>query len=211
MKTRRSIFLACFLLLAGTVQAAPVTRLDGQVVPLEKFNNFGRGPITQQPGIVWKSSVSTSSFGYGGSFDFHGNGRWSGLPLMANVEEDIATMEYSFDPPVAGVGGLVNYVPDKELTSGRPVIAIYDSEHRLIESKTLGFVSVNGKGEFHGFKLPTARIAYFSLSNSFIGLRELTVFSPSAVVAPVGGCDAVGLGERKRAACLKRAASVNGG
>ena len=203
MKTRPILFCGCLLLLSAAAQAVPVNRLDGHVVPLEKLNSFGRGPITQQPSIVWKSTASTSSFGYGGAFDFHGNGRWSGPPLMANVEEDIATMEYSFDPPVSGVGGLINYVPDEKITTGKPVIAIFDSEHRLIESQTLHFISLDGRGEFHGFTQPTPRIAYFSLSNSFIGLRSLTILTP---VRPRTACKDAPQADPKRAPCPKKQA-----
>src|SRR5207344_1146180 len=79
----------------------------------------------------------------------------------------------AFDRPVAGVGGFVNYVP----AIGPATLAAYDSSFNLLESVSLTFTTdlqFNG-GEFVGFLRDTPDISYFTVSDSYVGITQLTV------------------------------------
>jgi hypothetical protein len=140
-------------------------------------------------GITWTSTNSDpyvgSVFGFPGYYPFGMNSYWDGvLGPMAGLNSAldfpsvIDTMTFEFPIPVSGVGGFMNYPPG----FGNPVISVYDSGYNLIESNTLNF-SANGlnAGSFYGFLEGSAVIKYFTLSNSFIGIANLTVTTTASV------------------------------
>jgi hypothetical protein len=111
----------------------------------------------------------------------------AGLNSPADPLGSVDTMTFEFATPVSGVGGFMNYDPG----FGNPVIAVYDSGNNLIESHTLNF-NVNGannSGSFYGFLQDRAVIKYFRLSDSFIGITNLstTMFTPHPP-APMYSC-----------------------
>lgn len=168
------------LLFASGAYAAPVTSLTGTVVPMSPDNAFAAGPITQTPGIVWSADSTSSVFGWTYGYGFGGNGSWSGNPPMAGTNTGTSYMEYSFATMLAGVGGVLNYSPG---SGSAAMISIFDASHNLLESSVLNF-STSSVGEFHGFQQTSANIGFFRLSGSYIGLRDLTVSSVTAVPEP---------------------------
>lgn len=184
------------IVLAGLAGAGVVTSLPGgTVVPMPGIYYFGPGPQVfdgiQGTSIQWTSTNSAtyggSLFGYVGIYGFESNGYWSsllgpmaGLNSALGVASVIDTMTFEFSVPVSGVGGFMNYDP----SHGNPVIAVYDSGHNLIESHTLNFSTSSyppNQGFFYGFLESSAVIKYFTLSNSFIGIANLTVTTTAPV------------------------------
>jgi len=178
------------IVLTGVAGAEVVTSLPGgTVVPMPSVDYIGPGPQVFD-GIQWTSTnfdkYVGSVFGYTGYYIFGTNGYWNGVlgPMAGlnsafGVPSGIDTMTFEFSIPVSGVGGFMNYFPGY----GNPVISVYDSGHNLIESHTLNF-STNGAlnaGSFYGFLEGSPVIKYFTLSNSFIGIVNLTVTTTASV------------------------------
>jgi len=206
----KSLKLACFAAAIFAASAARpalavvVTSIPGgTVVPMPALNAFGPGPQTFGPGITWSSTNAAnqggSVFGYTGSYGFIGNGAWDGaLGPMAglNDSKDVYgvtdTMTFALPTPQAAVGGFMNYVPG---SSNPTTIAVYDSTHTLIESFNLTFVvgPVTDGGQFYGFQESTANISYFTLTDNYIGLVNLTILGQAAVPEP-GSLTLLGLG-----------------
>jgi hypothetical protein len=101
---------------------------------------------------------------------------------MAGLVADTGTMTFSFSNAQSAVGGFINYAPD----FGSATLAVYDSGHNLIETATLSFNTHNttNSGEFLGFQETTADISYFTLSNAFVGIMDLTTLQSSATPEP---------------------------
>ncbi len=99
--------------------------------------------------------------------------------LTAGVRD---TMTFAFSTPLSAVGGFLNYAPGY----GTPEIAVYNSSHTLIESYVLTFLTGGGNnsGFFFGFQEPTADISYFTLTDAYIGITNLTIQGPSNVPEP---------------------------
>lgn len=171
----------------GPVSAALVTSLpDGEIILMPSINYFGGDSQTVTSNITWSSTNQTnqggSVFGYTGGYGFADNGYWDGSMVMAGLNDSMAaysvsdSMTFEFDVPVKGVGGFINYAaPDH----GQPVISIYDSAHNLIESATLDFTTGGGvnSGRFYGFLQSGNNIKYFTLTDAYIGITNLTVTS----------------------------------
>jgi hypothetical protein len=64
------------------------------------------------------------------------------------------------------------------LDYGTPTIAVYDASDTLIESYVLTFLRGGGSnsGAFYGFS-DTTTIKYFTLSDAYIGITNLTTSS----------------------------------
>jgi hypothetical protein len=148
-------------------------------------NATGPGPETFGPGITWNSTFGESLFGFifpvGSGYGFGSNGAWDGaIGAMAGLntccDSPPSTMTFGFATPVNAVGGFLNYSPDDNTTT---TIAVYDSTSAVIESYDLTFQTGGGlnTGMFLGFQEPTADIAFFRLTDSFIGLTDLTISS----------------------------------
>jgi hypothetical protein len=188
------------LILAVPAGASVVTSLPGgTVVPMPvidcsspNFGCFGPGPFTFGPGITWSSTNDSfqggSLFGYDGSnlgpYRFSSNGNWTGaLGPMAVLNDSTDsfgstdTMTFAFATPVAAVGGFLNYVPS---ASTATIISVYDASGNLIEpSFNLTFVTsgANDTGRFYGFQESSPVISYFTLTDNYVGITNLTIAS----------------------------------
>lgn len=101
----------------------------------------------------------------------------AGLNDSTDTDFVTDTMTFSFATPVSAVGGFLNYVPG---SNNPTIIAIYDSSMTLIEMYDLSFTTTGGNdtGAFYGFQEPTKNISYFTLTDNFIGITDLTVVVP---------------------------------
>ncbi len=99
------------------------------------------------------------------------------------------TMTFAFSTPQEAVGGFLNYVPGSENPT---TIAVYDSSMTLIESYNLTFLTSGGTdtGMFLGFQESSPIISYFTLTDNYVGLVNLTIMS----VPEPGGLTLLGLG-----------------
>jgi hypothetical protein len=183
--------IAIGLVVTSSEATLVTSLLNGTVIPMPVIEYFGPGPQTFGPGITWTSTNAThqdgSVFGYTDGYGFGLNGYWdSGIGPMAglndshSVYEVTDTMTFAFSTPVAGVGGVINYVPDGASAEFPTVIAVYDSSNNLIESAILSFSTGGGAntGFFYGFLENTSNISYFTLTDNYIGITDLTTSGP---------------------------------
>ena len=188
---KKTLIAVSFILLYAnviTANATLVTALPaGTIIAMAETNTFGSGPITHAPSIIWTSSNTNAVFTYTNGYGFSSNGFWGDTPAMAGTNSPVESMTWQFENPLTAVGGLINYSTDN---GSDPTIAVYDSANNLLESAILSFsvLEPNG-GQFYGFQSAFANISYFTLSGSYIGLRNLTIDTeggqvPSAVPVP---------------------------
>lgn len=180
--------------LAVPALAAPVNSLPGSELienpSVDRPYDTGQSsPRAYAPGITWSSDVP-SSFGYNRFYGFQDNGAWY-LQPMIGLSQASGTMRLSFDTPVAGVGGFFNYAQSGGTPLGdAPTIAVYDADHALLDSFVLDFDTgrVDHSGFFYGFDVGSARISYFEMSGSYIGMTDLRVLDddtgPAGVPEP---------------------------
>lgn len=190
-----ALFVAVLLTVARAGASVITSISGGTVYPFPAVNYFGAGPQTVAPGITWSS---TNAFNGGGAvfgflpslpcpsncYSFGTNGFWTGpLGPMAGLNDNTDiysvtdSMTFAFATPVAAVGGFLNYSPD---FSTETTIAVYDSSHTLLEPAfNLTFLTGGGNdtGAFYGFRESTANIAYFTLTDNFVGITGLTTGS----------------------------------
>lgn len=191
--------LLLILLLAVTSASAGVVNSipGGTVVPMPATNYAGGGPVTFGPGITWSSTndganAPASQFGFTGTYYFGANGQWTGaLGPMAGLNDSTDffvtdTMTFAFSTPVSAVGGFLNYFPG---SSNPTTIAVYDSSCdptvsacTPIESYDLTFLTVgagnDNQGYFYGFQEATNNIKYFTLTDNYVGITNLTIYAP---------------------------------
>jgi len=160
----------------------------GSAVAMPAVNYFGAGPVAGS-GYTWSSTNSStqggSVFGYTGGYGFSSNGNWSGTPMAgvndaSDVYSVVDTMTFAFDAPVSAFGGEINWVPNR-----LPVtIAAYDSSWTLIESLTLSAAGANlqSPDAFYGFIEGSASIKYFTLTDGYVGIRNMQAISESSGV-----------------------------
>lgn len=180
----------------GVVQAGAsvVTSLPGgTVIPMPAVDYFGTGPWTFGAGsfaVTWTSTNAFNNggaaFGYAGTYgaySFLSNGQWTGAmgPMAAlnDSTDDYGStdsMTFAFATPVRAVGGFLNYTPGGSTPT---TIAVWDSGGNLIESSNLTFLTGGGNdsGSFFGFQESTANISYFTLTDNYVGISDLTASS----------------------------------
>jgi hypothetical protein len=211
----RRLFAALFIVVLLTVAqagASVVTSIPGGTVfPFPAVNYFGGGPQTVATGITWSSTnvinQGGSVFGNTSSYNFGINGIWTGaLGPMAGLNDNTDiygvtdTMTFAFATPVAAVGGFLNYAVG---FSTPTTIAVYDSSHTLIESFDLTFLTSGGNdtGAFYGFQESTPNISYFTLTDNYIGIVNLTTGSVpepgSLLLIGTGLLGVIGYGRRR--------------
>ena len=186
----KRLFAALFVAVLLTIAQAGATVVTsipgGTVFTMPAVNFFGAGPqtVSVSPSIIWSSTNANmqggSVFGYTGTYGFLANGAWDGgLGPMAGVNDSFDvygvsdTMTFAFATPVGAVGGFLNYVPGGSTPT---TIAVYDSSHSLIESFNLTFLTGGGidTGFFFGFQESTANISYFTLTDNYVAITDLT-------------------------------------
>ena len=190
-KFAASLFLVASLI-AVNAGATVITSIPGgTVIPMPAINYFGPGPQMFGPGVTWSSTNASnqggSVFGYAGGYGFLNNGFWDGaLGPMAGVNDSTDyygvtdTMTFAFATPVSAVGGFLNYVPGGSTPT---TIAVWNSGGGLIESYNLAFTTDGStdSGAFYGFQESGAIISYFTLTDNYVGITNLTT---SAVPEP---------------------------
>lgn len=185
------------LLLVVSAGASVITSISGgTVIPMPAVNYFGGGPIAFGPGVTWSSTncdvcnQGGSVFGYTGSYSFQANGNWTGgLGPMAGVNDSTDfygvtdTMTFAFATPVGAVGGFLNYAPG---SLNPTTIAVLDSMGHTIESFDLTFFTTGSDdtGFFFGFQESSSDISYFTLTDNYIGITDLTVGPPATTPEP---------------------------
>jgi len=160
---------------AGIVNSAP----GSTFVPFPVVNVFGPGPETFGPGITWSSTNAGnqggSVFGYNGGYGFGSNG--STFDTMAGLNDSnsyygvVDTMTFAFSTPVKQVGGVLNWSPD----GGDNVhVDWYDSSNNLLGDLVLNNSGgdVSAPDQYYGFKSSTANIAYFTLTDGYVGVLD---------------------------------------
>jgi len=176
------------LALAASAGASVVTSIPGgTVIPMPAMDYFGGGPISFGPSnlVKWGSTNTKnqggSVFGYTGGYGFGANGAWTGArgPMAGlNDSNDFYgvtdTMTFAFARPVQAVGGFLNYYPG---SLNPTTIAVYDSGGNLIEAYDLTFTTsaADDTGAFYGFLESSPVISYFTLSDNYVGITDLTV------------------------------------
>jgi hypothetical protein len=179
------------LFAAMPANATPVNSLTGGIAvvfPDNGFGNFGPGPTAVTPDISWSSTNASfqggAVFGYSGFYGFAGNGSWFGTPMAGlNTDGPTSSMTFSFANPVSGVGGELNWTD-----SGNASISVFDSSMTLLESFVLydGSNNTVTPSTFFGFQRGIADISFFTLSDSFIGIRGMQVSGQVSAV-PIPG------------------------
>ena len=192
-----SIAAASLLLAAGAADAATITIntltntivqdfSDGDDIPRADFSG---GPEDASAGgaiVTWESTNTFSVFsGYTCSYSLVDNGDWFGddgnRDGFVGLNSQSGAMTFTFDTPVAGVGGFVNYSVFNGSPDGdTPTLSIFDGGGTLLETFDLfndapiDTPAQSNAGAFRGFSRAQADIASFELSGAFIVLDDLT-------------------------------------
>jgi PEP-CTERM motif len=195
-KLSAALFVAVLLTVAQAGATVVTSIPGGTTYTMPVLNYFGPGPqtVSVSPSIIWSSTNATmqggSVFGYNNGYGFLANGFWdAAVGPMAGVNDSFDvygvtdTMTFAFATPVGAVGGFLNYVPGGSTPT---TIAAYDSSHTLIESFNLTFLTGGGtdSGFFYGFQESTANISYFTLTDNYIAITDLTTGSSSSTPEP---------------------------
>ncbi len=156
-------------------------------------DDFTSGPVAVTSNITWASNnkfgQATALYGWALGYSFGANGFWTGQPPMvalnsgSDVTGRVTSMTFSFANPVAGTGGLINW-----LKSNAPVtIEIYDSSLVLLESLLLSSLDKNHEtpGTFFGFQRPTSDISHFVLRDGYIALRDFESTATPLSISPI--------------------------
>lgn len=197
MKNRILWTVLLTLMATASLSASLWTGSGGTPVPMPVDNYSGGGPIVFGPGITWTSTNvgngSDSVFGFTKLYGFGANGDWTAAGLrdpMAGLNDSTDffgvtdSMTFAFASPVSAVGGFLNYYPDLFFPT---TIAVYDASGNLIESYDLTFLTGGGNdtGAFYGFQETSNIIKYFTLTDNYIGITDLTYASATPEPASV--------------------------
>lgn len=157
----------------------------GTVYEMPETNDFTAGPTVFGDNITWTSTTSNSVFGYTGGYGFNDNGDWDGLPTMAGLNASVGSMTFTLDNDVSAVGGIINWAKAGQSYQNASM-SVFNSSNVLLETFSLmkGATNQVTPDSFYGFSRAQGDIRSFVVSDSFIGLRSLTVDAVDAV-APV--------------------------
>ncbi len=204
---------ALVLGMAGAANATLVTSIpDGNIISIPAVNYFGVEPQTFDSGnITWSATNASTQgspvFGWDWGYGFGSNGTWVAPIIMVGLNEATSTyavtdtMTFSFSAPVKAVGGFINYYPDG---GDQPVISVYDASNTLIESATLNFSTGgdNNTGRFYGFSESNPSIKYFTLTDAYIGITDLTTTAnapePASMILIGTGIAGISVMRRKK-------------
>lgn len=196
--------------LASPANASLVTSISGGTTyDMPEINAFGSGPQTFGDNIVWTSTNSNAVFGYTNGYGFADNGNWSGNPPMAGSNGAGGSITFTMDSDVSAVGGIINWASIGETFDNVLLgasISAYNSTGDLLETYILmaGGVNLTTPDSFYGFSRSEGDIRSFVLTDSYIGLRSLTISAPEGVPEPstwammILGFGAVGFAMRRR-------------
>jgi len=179
-------------------RASLVTSLPGgTLIPLpNSMAEIATDPLTIAPGITATSTNPDDSLIGAVSYSFVNNGTWDGTAALIAVQTDVFGsdaygVKLFFAKPVAGVGGFFNYaypllgfdnVKIKAFDIGGNELESFDiSDKAPIDTP----FAVNG-GAFFGFLRSTPDIAAFSLENSGVAMKDLTIVEAAATVPEPG-------------------------
>jgi hypothetical protein len=142
-----------------------------------------------------------------------GNGRWSQGKTFAGVDGDFASdgsvvaMRFSFDKPVQGVGGFMNYDPTYTFgVSGSLPLPLYlaalDTAGNVLEDWEVPILTPGGENEgaFYGIGRGSADIAAFVISGPFAVVDDLQVAAvpePSTWAMLLAGLALLGYSARR--------------
>ncbi len=213
-KVLASLLFVVTALMVVQAGASVVTSIPGgTVIPMPAVDYFGGGPNTFGTSnmVTWSSTNSSnqggSVFGYTGFYGYGANGVWTGaLGPMAGVNDSFDfygasdTMTFAFASQVSSVGGFLNYYSGGSTAT---TIAVYDAGWNLIESYDLTFATdgSDDSGAFYGFAESSSIIKYFTLTDNYVGITNLTtaaVPEPSSLLLiGTGLLGAVGYGRKR--------------
>jgi hypothetical protein len=140
------------------------------------------------PGVRASSTNPDNSFFGPGPYFFGDNGQWDSSMVLAGVDVDffgvdLYELTFTFDDPVAAVGGIMNYSVFPLSGFAAPTIAARGAGGNVLEMHDLSAlapISTPGglnEGAFRGILRPSADIFGLSIANSGIAITDLTTGS----------------------------------
>ena len=179
MKTLTISLAAVLMTIAAPAYAAPIVSLPGGTAVTLGAEQRGNGPMTVAPGIIL-TATDKGVAGYSDRWSFDRNGEWSGTPMLG-LNAQTGSFTITFDNAVAGFLAEINWASD--LYDDASMTA-FDAAGNAIESIALTEHTFDlVEPGYLGFGATAAPIKSISFTNSFIGIRNLSI-SAAAVPEP---------------------------